>query len=793
MSTLASSVPHASLLLALQLSARPLHERELAAITGLPEIRVRSALRELSLQKHVAAAPAEGSPDGGSGAPAWAITRIEPDLLEDMAETLCSACPDTGVPYHMGVLGGDATLEDCEIVVRFIDDRLKDNEPAVFACFEMVVQFLLRWGRAHMDDAGQKSWRYAELVLVVQSMCIFSHHYLQLATELSPLAYELSARNGSERFMPMIWIFRHYLQLFSGGEPPLTDRFFHGSEKMRHFKEQDMQDRIPVFEGIENFLKGHFRETLQCYARRPAQDHWWYKRFFEPLSFCASQAPPCTCASTLSPPASSNPRARPPNSPGNASSPCSGSPTCASCSSVKAPWTKRLSKSTTSSTASPPSKTIRSLPAPCAPSPSTTIFRAAPTPPTASSATKPCAPPRAGSPIRLSSILVLDLLYVFEQRGYPPIPRYEVEATIETFLRQPNRQLRGTALRVHALRLRGRGAPAEEVVSLLHDSLRELEPTGDPRELVLTHHELANMLEAMGQHREAHQQRKSVAEIIGHPLDENASYRTAAIAATGEAFPALVPAPEPEAEDTPGRILLDRRHAAFNREPTSYRSDELFQHLLDIAQQELQSERAALFRPTDDGRPEFVASVNLTRMELESDGMRSCMEWLESILRNAASTHSEHQRLCLALDVGEPYPWLLYMDSAFTSGMFQRLSPALLRDLARLFAAEVRSGLRRRARPYRRSQPATGSPPCHYPTERRRHDPGRRRGSAGLPRTSPAGGHNRRTRAHPRRNRRGQGNHGPEHPPDQPAERAVRGGAPGEYAGIPFRERIFRL
>ena len=79
MPTLSSSVPHASLLLALQLSARPLNERELAAITGLPEIRVRSALRELSLQKHVAAAPAEGSPDGGSGAPAWAITRIEPD------------------------------------------------------------------------------------------------------------------------------------------------------------------------------------------------------------------------------------------------------------------------------------------------------------------------------------------------------------------------------------------------------------------------------------------------------------------------------------------------------------------------------------------------------------------------------------------------------------------------------------------------------------------------------------------------------------------------------------------
>ena len=694
MPTLSSSVPHASLLLALQLSARPLNERELAAITGLPEIRVRSALRELSLQKHVAAAPAEGSPDGGSGAPAWAITRIEPDLLEDMAETLCSACPDTGVPYHMGVLGGDATLEDCEIVVRFIDDRLKDNEPAVFACFEMVVQFLLRWGRAHMDDAGQKSWRYAELVLVVQSMCIFSHHYLQLATELSPLAYEVAARNNSERFMPMIWIFRQYLQLFSGGEPPLTDRFFHGSEKMRHFKEQDMQDRIPVFEGIENFLKGHFRETLQCYARRPAQDHWWYKRFFEPLSFCASQAAMYLREYPLATGIIESARQ---------TAELAGERLVAML------WIAHLCflllrKGALDEAIVKIDYLLNCVPPEQNHKIASSAVRALAVYHHLSGRTDAAYRVLRNETLRAAARgvphspfldpLVLDLLYVFEQRGYPPIPRYEVEATIETFLRQPNRQLRGTALRAHALRLRGRGAPAEEVVSLLHDSLRELEPTGDPRELVLTHHELATMLEAMGQHREAHQQRKSVAEIIGHPLDENASYRTAAIAATGEAFPALAPTPEPEAEDTPGRILLDRCHAAFNREPTAYRSDELFQHLLDIAQQELQSERAALFRPTDDGRPEFVASVNLTRMELESDGMRSCMEWLESILRNAASTHSEHQRLCLALDVGEPYPWLLYMDSAFTSGMFQRLSPALLHDLARLFAAEVRSGLR---------------------------------------------------------------------------------------------------
>ena len=173
MPTLSSSVPHASLLLALQLSARPLNERELAAITGLPEIRVCSALRELSLQKHVAAAPAEGSLTAVPEPPGMGHHPHRAGSAGRHGRNPVQHLSGYGRPHHMGVLGGDATLEDCEIVVRFIDDRLKDNEPAVFACFEMVVQFLLRWGRAHMDDAGQKSWRYAELVLVVQSMCIF--------------------------------------------------------------------------------------------------------------------------------------------------------------------------------------------------------------------------------------------------------------------------------------------------------------------------------------------------------------------------------------------------------------------------------------------------------------------------------------------------------------------------------------------------------------------------------------------------------------------------------------------
>ena len=54
MSHLAASVPHASLLLALQLAARPLSESELATIAGLPLIRVRHALRELASRRFAA-------------------------------------------------------------------------------------------------------------------------------------------------------------------------------------------------------------------------------------------------------------------------------------------------------------------------------------------------------------------------------------------------------------------------------------------------------------------------------------------------------------------------------------------------------------------------------------------------------------------------------------------------------------------------------------------------------------------------------------------------------------------
>lgn len=158
----------------------------------------------------------------------------------------------------------------------------------------------------------------------------------------------------------------------------------------------------------------------------------------------------------------------------------------------------------------------------------------------------------------------------------------------------------------------------------------------------------------------------------------------------------------------------------------------------------------------------------------------------------AASTHSEHQRLCLALDVGEPYPWLLYMDSAFTSGMFQRLSPALLRDLARLFAAEVRSGLRLEL--VRTEEASQQQDRLLAITRQKDGDmiPSSAR-ACGLPRTTLRVGITDAPVLI-----LGETGVGKEIMARNIHQISLRSGPfvvvpPGEYAGIPFRERIFRL
>ena len=85
-----------------------------------------------------------------------------------------------------------------------------------------------------------------------------------------------------------------------------------------------------------------------------------------------------------------------------------------------------------------------------------------------------------------------------------------------------------------------------------------------------------------------------------------------------------------------------------------------------------------------------AAAVNLTDMELKSEQMRPCLEWLDGFSDRPAAPGRGEQGLCLPLDIGESGLWLLYLDSTFTDGPFAHLHQPELHTLSYLFASEVR-------------------------------------------------------------------------------------------------------
>ena len=146
--------------------------------------------------------------------------------------------------------------------------------------------------------------------------------------------------------------------------------------------------------------------------------------------------------------------------------------------------------------------------------------------------------------------------------------------------------------------------------------------------------------------------------------------------------------------DCPQDSCVERCHRAFNIFSNETCLTSALHRLVAIAQKELKSERGALFRRDEDNRLACVAAVNLTDMELKSEQMRPCLEWLDGFSDRPAAPGRGEQGLCLPLDIGESGLWLLYLDSTFTDGSFAHLHQPELHTLSYLFASEVRSALR---------------------------------------------------------------------------------------------------
>ena len=148
----------------------------------------------------------------------------------------------------------------------------------------------------------------------------------------------------------------------------------------------------------------------------------------------------------------------------------------------------------------------------------------------------------------------------------------------------------------------------------------------------------------------------------GFRVDRSVSYQQMVLLLTRHSQGNRLPALGDGHYDCPQDSCVERCHRAFNAFSSETCLTSALHRLVAIAQKELKSERGALFRRDEDNRLACVAAVNLTDMELKSEQMRPCLEWLDGFSDRPAAPGRGEQGLCLPLDIGESGLWLLYLD-----------------------------------------------------------------------------------------------------------------------------------
>ncbi|WP_337431680.1 sigma-54 dependent transcriptional regulator [Bilophila sp.] len=685
----------AVLVTALHAAGRPLLTQELAVLAGKPQEAIASFLEPLLGAGLVVRA---GGPD------AWACPSL-PDAVRDGLARLVArnASPDS-LTHALARLGSpDMALDDCTAIAEAIGKGLGKRRPGSIICMECALRFLIAWGERHLHGAGGvESCLYGKLALTFQSMCILANRHIPLAFRLSSIAYELAGYGGNERFRPLIGILKNYMRLIS---LELPDEPWDISEveveflRLKDACEQEMKNHIACFAGLLYAISGDYPDSLRSHVHQGEPGDWLDRiALFHAMSI--SQSAMYLGRYTLAVGTVESARH---------SAELAGEKTFSLlwlthlCFLLlrKGDWDDALNHldflfSCTHPVENPKifSSTVRGLALyhylNGRPGAAYRILRRETE--NAIAAGSPHSP--------FVDPYILDMLYDFAKAGYPDIPRYAFRDTLESFLRSPNRQRRGAALRVKALCLRDGKAgrwDAEEAdpVSLLRQSIGCLAPSQDVRELALARHELANTLESLGRHDEARPLRMLVSESIGRASHAGMSPLEISILATrdrdSDVFSPGVPTVDTRFLK---EELMDRCHDAFNDVPIRQTLEDNLQRIVNVAQLELKAERAALFRPSAGGHPiECAASVNLTRTELQSPSMRDRIAWVADCLSKRKGDR-ERRAVCLSLNVGERQPWLLYLDTRFGPGFLTQLKKSELGELARLFAAEVRTALR---------------------------------------------------------------------------------------------------
>lgn len=523
------SILPASLVLALHLSKCPRTGQELAALVEQPLAKVTAALSDLFHTKQIQAHSDTAGATQSQGTENWINAQTDASALHSMAQLLRNECPQASTPYYLSYLYGEGELQDFERVTQFLDAHLTNASAGILLYLELFITCLLRWGAKHQHDVNPQHVRYIKVVLCVQGMCIFSQQHTRLAGKLAPFARALAQNSGHTPFTGIITIFHWYLNAFTGDEhfqeAPDT---VSAAATLTNVTDKDIQSMLPTFTGLFHYIRGEFHETLQCYTQSMETTNYLYKQYFMCFLFSVSQSAMYLRQYDLSMDIIKSVLRRIEHAENNT---------------LEMLWRSHLSFALLR--AGKLDEALLQLTCLLNAVSHTQNHRAA------ASAARGLAvyhylQRNIDSAYRVlynetmfaihkgvphapfKDPLVLEVLYAFEQRGYPPIPRYELDLTIQHILNTPNLQLQGTVLRIQALRLRRRGAAPTEVAALLYDSLKALETSRDMRELTLTWHELANTLEVLGQHQ-SRELRLLVMGATGYYIDARTSYTAAVI------------------------------------------------------------------------------------------------------------------------------------------------------------------------------------------------------------------------------------------------------------------------
>ena len=620
------------------------------------------------------------------------MAREEPALLEDMAAMLRQVEAPSMLEYCLARLSPQSGLDDCEQVLRYLDERMIGGSPTLLTCLDLTLEKLLGWTL----PSGEHT-QYVELVIVIQTMCLFLNNFLRKAALLSDRAYRLTARHGNARFQPIIVILRCYLRTFID-EDVAGDilLFMEGVRELKSFEERDMQDLVAYFEGLLHYVRGEYGEVLTCYERRPDLQDWKYHRLADILALCACRAAimqrrfPVALGTCLS--------AR------DAAS-LAGDRVLAMF------WRLYMAFCL-----------VRMGDLDAALQNANSLFM--------------CISPKFNNKIYIGAVrtiviihylhgrvasayyllrretmqamaanmpvlpfeepLMLNVLLAIEQAGFPPLPCCKLDELLPPLCASPNRSLRSAALRTKALRLAGRHPL--QASRLLRDSLDEARKINDFREKTLSALALAALHERTGRREQADAlRREAFAGLPVLPAPDMTLWELDRCLCG----PAEGSADIDDAAGADGTVYSDGVHPAVERCAAAIRAlplaDDLpvmLERLVQAVQAGLGAERAVLFCLRKDGSAGIEAQVSTDGRKISVQDIgglpvfSSCEHAAQCLVRGKG------QSLFLVLRVEDGAVWGLMLDSAYDAGDYLQLGPGDWREMAAMLSSEVRACLR---------------------------------------------------------------------------------------------------